>query len=157
MIDSGTVRPASAADLAPVAALEDELFGAEAWDEESLLDELERPGRTFVVHDDDGEVVGYAITMTSGDIADLVRIGVHPHRHREGIAGRLLDRLLDAAREESVDRVLLEVSSRNNEALSFYAASGFTQIDVRPRYYKDGSDAIVMKRSLGPSCNWSPS
>nr|WP_246280392.1 ribosomal protein S18-alanine N-acetyltransferase [Nocardioides daedukensis] len=142
-----------------VAELDDELFGAEAWDEESLLDELERPGRTFVVLEDDSdgepEVVGYAITMTSGDIADLVRIGVHPQRHREGIAGLLLEHLVDAAKEESVDRMLLEVSSLNREGLGFYAATGFTQIDVRERYYKDGSDAIVMKRSLGPSCNWS--
>ena len=52
--------------------------------------------------------------------------------------------------------MLLEVSSLNREGLGFYAATGFTQIDVRERYYKDGSDAIVMRRALGPSCNWSP-
>lgn len=151
------IRAALAADLEPVAELEDELFGTEAWDDESLLDELERPGRTFVVFADDDEVIGYAITMTSGDIADLVRIGVLPSRHREGVARQLLDHLVDAAREESVDRILLEVSALNSEALSFYADAGFTQIDIRPNYYKDGSGAIVMKRSLGPSCNWSDS
>lgn len=151
------IRAALAADLEPIADLEDELFGTEAWDEESLLDELERPGRTFVVFVDDDEAIGYAITMTAGDVADLVRIGVQPSRHREGIARQLLDHLLDAAREESVDRMLLEVSALNTEALAFYADAGFTQIDIRPRYYKDGSDALVMKRSLGPSCNWSDS
>ncbi|MDT0202053.1 ribosomal protein S18-alanine N-acetyltransferase [Nocardioides sp. AE5] len=149
------IRAAQPGDLATIAALEEELFGIEAWDTESLLDDLERPGRTFVVADLDGEVVGHAITMLAGDIADLMRIGVDPSRQREGIARRLLDELVGQARDDGADRMLLEVSALNREAISFYAATGFTQVDVRANYYKDGSDALVMKRPLGPSCNWS--
>lgn len=151
----GDIRAALAADVDPVVELEDDLFGAEAWDADTLLDDLEREGRRFVVVEDDGEVVGYAITILSGDVVDLARIGVHPSRQREGIAVGLLDHLLDAAREDGADRMLLEVSAVNPEALAFYAACDFQQIDLRTRYYKDGSDAIVMRRSLGPSCNWS--
>jgi ribosomal protein S18 acetylase RimI-like enzyme len=43
-------------------------------------------------------------------------------------------------------RVLLEVSARNDGALAFYATEGFTEIDRRPAYYRDGSDAVVMQR-----------
>ncbi|KQY56577.1 MULTISPECIES: ribosomal protein S18-alanine N-acetyltransferase [unclassified Nocardioides] len=145
------IRPALAADCAAVAELEENLFGAEAWDEDSLLDDLERDGRLFVVFEDDDEPVGYAITTLAGDFVDLARIGVHPSRQREGIAAALLEHVLDAADDDGADRMLLEVSAVNPEALAFYAASGFEQIDVRPRYYKDGSDAIVMLRSIGPS------
>ncbi|KQZ75334.1 ribosomal protein S18-alanine N-acetyltransferase [Nocardioides sp. Root151] len=145
------IRPALAADCAAVAELEENLFGAEAWDEDSLLDDLERDGRLFVVFEDDDEPVGYAITTLAGDFVDLARIGVHPSRQREGIAAALLEHVLDAADDDGADRMLLEVSAVNPEALAFYAASGFAQIDVRPRYYKDGSDAIVMRRSIGPS------
>ncbi|QIX25804.1 ribosomal protein S18-alanine N-acetyltransferase [Nocardioides sp. JQ2195] len=149
------IRNALAADVDAVVELEDELFGAEAWDADTLLDDLERAGRRFVVFEDDLEVIGYAITMFAGDIADLARIGVHPSRQREGIAAALLDHVVDAAREDGADRMLLEVSAMNPEALAFYDAGDFEQIDTRPRYYKDGSDAIVMRRSLGPSSDWS--
>jgi [ribosomal protein S18]-alanine N-acetyltransferase len=45
--------------------------------------------------------------------------------------------------------MLLEVSARNTDALAFYAAADFVEIDRRRRYYRDGSDAVVMRRSLG--------
>jgi ribosomal protein S18 acetylase RimI-like enzyme len=45
--------------------------------------------------------------------------------------------------------MLLEVSAGNAAALAFYAAAGFVQIDRRPRYYRDGSDAIVLRATLG--------
>ncbi|WP_067437338.1 ribosomal protein S18-alanine N-acetyltransferase [Nocardioides jensenii] len=151
------IRNALAADCVVVAELEEDLFGAEAWDEESLLDDLERDGRLFVVYEDDGAPVGYAITTLAGDFVDLARIGVDPSHQREGIASTLLDHVLAAAKEDGADRMLLEVSAVNPEALAFYAASDFQQIDIRPRYYKDGSDAIVMRRSFGPSCNGSDS
>ena len=99
-------------------------------------------------------VQGYAITMTVGDIADLQRIGVHPARQRSGVARELLLEAMRAAKGARADRMLLEVSAANTAAVGFYAAAGFTEIDRRARYYKDGSDAIVMRRSLARGCNW---
>ena len=45
--------------------------------------------------------------------------------------------------------MLLEVSVTNAEALGFYVARQFSVIDVRPHYYRDGSEALVM-------CRWLP-
>lgn len=150
------IRPALEGDLAAVTAMEEDLFGMEAWDEESLLDDLQRDGRVFVVFEDPDEgTIGYAITIMAGDVVDLARIGVHPARQREGIAAQLLEHVLAQAQEDGANRMLLEVSAVNREALAFYAAGNFQQVDVRPRYYKDDSDAIVMRRSFGPVCNWS--
>ncbi|MDN5894822.1 MAG: GNAT family N-acetyltransferase [Nocardioides sp.] len=150
------IREAVPVDIPAIGDLEDELFGAEAWASESLLDELQTPGRVlFVFADEDDEVLGYAITMLAGDVVDLERIGVRADSQRRGVAGQLLDSALDQARRDGADRMLLEVSSVNHEALGFYAGADFRQIDVRARYYRDGSDALVMARSLGPSCNWS--
>ena len=42
--------------------------------------------------------------------------------------------------------MLLEVSAGNAGARAFYAAEGFVEIDRRRRYYRDGSDAVVMAR-----------
>jgi [ribosomal protein S18]-alanine N-acetyltransferase len=142
-------RPATAADVPAVVALERDVFGADAWDEPAVVSELEGPGRRFVVAEGPaGEPVGYAVSMTLGDIVDLQRIAVHPSWRRSGLAGALLEDLL--AHAGPADRMLLEVSERNEAALAFYAAHGFSRIDVRPRYYRDGADALVLHRALTP-------
>jgi [ribosomal protein S18]-alanine N-acetyltransferase len=144
-----TLRPATAADAPAMAALEAQLFGADAWSEAAVLAEVEGPGRHAVVAVDDGQVVGYAVTMGSADLVDLQRIGVHPERQRQGVARTLLEDSLTHAREEGATRMLLEVSAENAAALAFYAAADFVEIDRRRRYYRDGSDAVVMRRPLG--------
>ena len=138
------IRPATLADLPALTALEAELFGVDAWNEKAVREELEGPGRRFVVADD---LSGYAVTMTAGDIVDLLRIAVRPESRRAGVATQLLDAAL--VDTESASRMLLEVSVSNAEALGFYVARQFSVIDVRPHYYRDGSEALVM-------CRWLP-
>jgi ribosomal-protein-alanine acetyltransferase len=143
------LRPAGPSDVPALVALEQALFGADAWSEAAVTSELLGVGRHFVVAVEDAEVLGYAVTMRSADIADLQRIGVRPDRQRQGVARALLDEVLAEAGSHGADRVLLEVSAVNRAALGFYAASDFMEIDRRRRYYRDGSDAVVMRRSLG--------
>ena len=151
-----TIRLAISDDVAAVADLEREVFGGDAWDLRAVLAELEGPGRRFVVCDaPSGELAGYAVSMTLGDIVDLQRIAVRPGRRRAGLATDLLEDLL--AHTGGADRMLLEVSERNQAAVGFYAAHGFGRIDLRPRYYRDGSDALVLQRDLpGPSGTMAP-
>ena len=99
------IRPATLADLPALRALEQELFGPDAWSEELIRQEIDGLGRRFVVADD---LSGYAVTMTAGDIVDLLRIGVRPDARRTGLASRLLDELL--VDTEGASRMLLEVS-----------------------------------------------
>ena len=83
------------------------------------------------------------------DIAELQRIAVRLRARRRGHATALLEAVVERAVAGRADRLLLEVREANAEALAFYAASGFVEIDRRPRYYRDGSTAIVLRRPLG--------
>ncbi|MDR7251707.1 ribosomal protein S18 acetylase RimI-like enzyme [Nocardioides sp. BE266] len=138
------IRLATLTDLPALTALEQELFGVDAWSEALIRQEIEGLGRRFLVAED---LSGYAVTMTAGDIVDLLRIAVRPESRRTGIASRLLEEAL--VDTEGASRMLLEVSVRNAEALGFYVARQFSVIDVRPHYYRDGSEALVM-------CRWLP-
>ena len=142
------IRPAAATDVPALLALEADLFGPDAWSETSLRDELDGAGRRAVVLVEDDAVVAYAVTRLVGDVVDLQRIGVRPDHRRRGLARLLLADVLAAARAGGADRMLLEVSAANAEAVAFYATQGFTRIDVRRRYYRDGSDALVLARPL---------
>jgi ribosomal-protein-alanine acetyltransferase len=133
------LRPATAEDVPAVHALEVQVFGVDAWSEPSVREELTDLRRRAVVACDDA-VVGYVVTSVVDDVVDLQRLVVHPGHRRRGLARALLA----AVREDT--RMLLEVSAGNEAALRLYAAEGFSEIHRRPRYYRDGSDAVVMER-----------
>jgi [ribosomal protein S18]-alanine N-acetyltransferase len=139
------VRAATPADEKPVTVLERELFGVDAWSPATVVSELTGEDRCAVVAEDGTGMVGYAVASTSGDVVDLHRIGVRPSTQRHGVGRSLLAAVLDRV---DADRMLLEVGVDNTAALGFYAAAGFAEIDRRRRYYRDGTDAVVLSRPL---------
>ncbi|CAN5491801.1 hypothetical protein BH10ACT10_BH10ACT10_12340 [soil metagenome] len=132
-----TLRRALPADLDDLVALDQQLFGADAWSAASVRDEVDAD--RVVVAADPG-LVGYVVTRPAGDAVDLMRIGVVPAVRRRGLARALLGAVTSDV------RLLLEVSAGNPGALAFYTAEGFEEIARRKRYYRDGSDAVVMER-----------
>jgi ribosomal-protein-alanine N-acetyltransferase len=47
--------------------------------------------------------------------------------------------------------MFLEVAPENFAARALYASAGYTEVGRRPRYYPDGSDALVLARPLSPA------
>jgi ribosomal-protein-alanine N-acetyltransferase len=145
-----TVRPARVADAEAVAALELAGFPGDAWTVAYLRVAADggMPTVRLLVEEDGGQIVGHAIVSIVFDVAELQRIAVGPAYRRRGHARALLASVVALAREEGAERLLLEVRENNEPALSFYAGAGFTEIDRRPRYYRDGSTAIVLQLPL---------
>ena len=145
------IRAATAEDAAGVAALEALCFGDDAWTPPMVLSELTGSDRDALVALEDTALVGYAMTLASGDVVDLLRIAVRPEARRRGVARALLDAVLERAKRTRAERVLLEVRVGNAAARAFYAAAGFAEIARRRGYYRDGSDALVLALPLpGP-------
>ncbi|HET9499309.1 MAG TPA: GNAT family N-acetyltransferase, partial [Marmoricola sp.] len=90
-----------------------------------------------------------ATASVVADIAELQRIAVGVEHRRRGLASELLDAVVATAREGGADRLLLEVREDNADALAFYAARDFVEVDRRRRYYRDGATAVVLLRALG--------
>jgi [ribosomal protein S18]-alanine N-acetyltransferase len=145
------VRLAAPDDVAALAALEQEVFGSDAWSEAVVAGELAAPGRQALVATAGREIVGYAVTWAAGDVADLQRVAVSPRARRRGIGTRLVGDLVARAAADGVGRVLLEVSEANVAARACYRGLGFGELDRRPAYYRDGSDALVLALTLSPS------
>ena len=139
------IREATGEDLPDLVALERALFGDDAWSEALLASALASDHEHAWVSED---VAAYVVTMVTGDLADLLRIGVAPAARRRGLARRLLVTATDHARASGAGRMLLEVGAGNLAALDLYATAGFQRIDVRRRYYADGSDALVLSLDL---------
>ncbi len=148
------IEPATPEDFAAVLLLERDCLGVDAWTEQLVAGAVsgELPTVEVFVARDGDEVVGHAVASYAGDIAELQRIAVAPPSRRAGRARALLDEVLRCARRTGADRILLEVRPDNAGAIAFYAAAGFVEVDRRPRYYRDGSEAVVMRLSLGKGC-----
>jgi ribosomal-protein-alanine N-acetyltransferase len=144
------IRAADHLDIGPVARLEEECLGEDAWSpwlvEQGVRGGL--PTVQYVVAEVERQVVGYAVASIVAEIAELQRIAVTESHRRTGIATDLLEAITTRARAGRADRLLLEVRENNEAALAFYDGHGFAEIDRRPRYYRDGATAIVMQRNL---------
>lgn len=144
-----TIRDMTLEDVPAVNALEQQLFPVDAWPLQMFLDELAQPEtrRYFVAEAGEG-IVGYAGLMCIEPIADVQTIAVVPGYEGQGIGSTLLTGLIDEARRRKAADVLLEVRADNPRAQRLYLRFGFEQIHVRPRYYRDGVDALIMRLQL---------
>ena len=78
----------------------------------------------------------------------IATIGVHPERRRRGIARRLLDR---CEIDLGMPRVRLTLRRSNlGGAAGCTTWTGYQQIDVWTRYYRNGEDGVVMEKVMLP-------
>jgi ribosomal-protein-alanine N-acetyltransferase len=77
---------------------------------------------------------------------------VAPAARRRGLGTRLLDAAMALATAHGARVAFLEVSIGNAAARTLYARAGFIPTGRRPRYYADGTDALVLRRRLAPVC-----
>ena len=144
------VRPATLDDVDAVARLEAESFPGDEWTPDYLRVAIEgqMPTVRLLVVETGGTVVGHAIISIVYEIAELQRISVTGEHRRRGLATALLEATIDLAARADAERLLLEVRDNNVGALAFYRRAGFTEIDRRERYYRDGTTAIVLQMDL---------
>ena len=145
---SVVLRPMGRDDIHAVAAMEEALFGAEAWSPELLTTEVtaDPASRYYIVADDDGVIAGYGgLLVQRGGQADVLTLAVAEHRWGEGIGGALLDGMRTTGIRRQPE-IFLEVRVDNDRAQRLYRRRGFTDIGIRRAYYQpSGTDALVMR------------
>ena len=131
------VRPASAADLAAVAAIQAASPEASAWEPSSYLDDGCLVGLLR------GRIAGFvAFRMLGGIECEILNLAVAPPLRRRGVARALAGHVLAL----HAGPVFLEVRESNHAALKLYETLGFERVGTRPKYYRSPpEDGIVMK------------
>lgn len=109
----------------------------------SLQDYLNKEEAIILVNDQDG-VNGFIIAVDVIDNVDLLLIVVDEEYRRCGIAGDLMEYLL----EHSHKPIMLEVAVINTPAINLYSKYDFKEVSRRKKYYNSEIDALVMRREV---------
>ena len=100
---------------------------------------------SLVAENEKNEIIGYVGMRSVCDEADITNVAVRPDARRKGIAHLLVRRLLEAAGQEGIRSVYLEVRASNRPALLLYEHAGFRVCGRRMDYYTEPTeDAILM-------------
>ena len=153
-------RSASKRDLPAISALlsrtwhdtYDKLYGSEevgritsSWHSvEALERQLDAPHSEFLVADDGAEIVGMGYArMTEAGTAHLFQLYVDPVAQGAGNGRALLEELMTCFPDAR--RMVLEVASGNERAISFYRRHGFVETE---RGSENGVETVTLERAI---------
>ena len=138
------VAPLRHRDLKAVLRIEDAVFD-EPWSRRLFEDELaQRTSRAYRAAWVGNELVGYAGQMSIDDEAHVNNIGVDPHWQGRRLGTVLLCDLVRTALSRGSAHLTLEVLVGNEPAIALYRRFGMAPVGVRPNYYPNGGDALIM-------------
>lgn len=101
------------------------------------------PNETIYIYKENNINKGFIHIQNGLDIIDILNIIVKPEYQNQGIGSVLLKYIIDNKQDK---KIMLEVKSKNINAIKLYQKYDFKIINIRKNYYKD-DDAIIMERN----------
>ena len=80
------------------------------------------------------------------DELHITFIAVDPMHQRKGLGKFLLSTLFKRSKSLQANHIHLEVKDNNEPAKAFYKYMGFRMVGNRSNFYKDGRDALILKK-----------
>ena len=145
------IRRAKIDDLAMLVQLE-ELFPTDRLSRASLRSLLLHGHASVWVCEQDDVLAGNAVVLyrRGASMARLYSLVVHPEYVRRGIARALLTAAESEAGKRGCRELRLEVRPDNLPAIQLYRNGGYAETGKAGKFYEDGTDALKMRKHLGP-------
>ncbi len=163
------IRPATLDDLPRILEIERATATAAHWTENDYRAAIagsEPVRRTEILELDDTDsmlvqfadesrfapepgIQGFIVAQQLGDEMEIENVVIAQGLRRFGLGTVLLERLLQAAKNEAIKRIFLEVRESNAAAIRLYEKAGFVMTGKRKSYYRDpDEDAILLEIKL---------
>lgn len=124
-----------------------------------FIDLYRRFPETFIVAEENAEIVGYIMCRIEVGLSNLgfgglvkkghvVSVAVMPDHRRKGLGDALMTRAMEGMRSYNAKQCYLEVRVSNDLAVNLYRKMGFGIARTVRGYYADGEDAYVMSKKL---------
>jgi putative acetyltransferase len=82
----------------------------------------------FIARTPDGRALGMGALRREGNgVAEVKRMYTRPEARGQHVGSALLDEIIDLARHEGIERLVLETGDRHPEAWRLYESRGFTR------------------------------
>jgi len=119
------------------------------WNKEVLKDELDNPASSYIVAlDENKNVVGYAGIWQPLEEAHITNIVTKKDKRQNKIGTKMIEKLIDMAKERKLSDITLEVNINNLPAINLYKKYQFKEVGLRKKYYNNIDDAIIMTLEL---------
>ncbi|MBL0058350.1 MAG: ribosomal protein S18-alanine N-acetyltransferase [Elusimicrobia bacterium] len=144
-----TWRLAERRDVPSLLEIERSSFST-PWTWGELEEELDKPSARVWVAAEEDQVVGFGIQWFIAGESQLANIAFRSDRRGQGLGRKMMERLLEEAQREGMEKMTLEVRVDNRPALELYQRLGFIETSRRARFYEDQADAVLMEKKLEP-------
>ena len=117
------------------------------WSEGIFRDCLKAGYSGWVLTEEPGLVIGYALMSMAVDEAHVLNLCIDPAYQQQGLGRMLLEHMIRIARAANATIVLLEVRKSNKSAIHLYETHGFQRLGLRKGYYpaaEGREDALVL-------------
>ena len=94
------------------------------------------------------QIIGICVFQKILCDAELTYLSIHPTFRRRGLGKKLLKEIFKQCEGFAIEKIHLEVSDKNLDAINFYQSFGFETIGIRKKYYGDGSNALLQEKKL---------
>ena len=118
------------------------------WTKNMFLNEFENKNSFFKILLSDNIVAGYIIYHIIIDEAEILNIVIDEKLKKQKLGSFLLERTVKDILSKNIKTIFLEVGENNIPAINLYLKFGFEQYNIRKNYYKNGENAILMKKQV---------
>lgn len=99
-------------------------------------------------------VVGHAVISIVADESHMLNLSIARNHQGKGYGRQFIEFLVNEARAQQAQTMLLEVRPSNTVAINCYNGAGFNEVGCRKGYYpaQDGrEDALLLARHISPA------
>lgn len=145
------VRAADEWDLEGLLKIEQECFGAEKFNAETVRAFVVRDDAFVLLATDKDEIVGSAMCMISdlGREGKIASIAVVKEYRGTGVGSLLLDECERVFQSHGLTKYSLEVDVMNKPAISLYVSRGYDIKASIQDFYGAGRPAYIMEKNIG--------
>lgn len=120
----------------------------EFWTPEILKKEIIGENKKYIVVRENNQIVGFAGLMLNIDEAEIMNIVTKKEMRKKGIGTLLLEKIIEIAKNNNLEKIFLEVNENNKHAIKLYQKAGFQKIGIRKKYYHGKDNAIIMSKKI---------
>lgn len=101
----------------------------------------------YFIYFDKSNIIGFVNYYEIYDKIEIANIYVDEMNRSKKIGSKMIEYLINLAKQKNVENITLEVNINNVVARKLYEKYGFKSVAIRQNYY-NGIDGILMERKM---------